>query len=106
MRTHGEVSSTTSERRAVARRRPKAVSACATLDVAQSNLTALPIKRNRLKGRFLFFDLLVALQKIPSLLEISILVYSYFLGILLLFEEERRRKIFFVPYHLLLWGQK
>lgn len=40
MRTHGEVSSTTSERRAEARRRPKAVSACATLGIAQSNLTA------------------------------------------------------------------
>lgn len=104
MRTYGEVSSTTSERRAGARRRPKAVSACATLGIAQSNLTA-PATQDKLSERAVsFFDLLVALQKIPSLLEISILVYSYFLGILLLFEEERQRKIFFVPYHLLLWG--
>lgn len=38
MRTFGEVSLTTSERREGAHRRPKAVSVCATLGAAQSNL--------------------------------------------------------------------
>ena len=68
MRTHGEVSSTTSERRAGARRRPKAVSACATLGVAQSNLTAPANKKKPSERAVSFFDLLVALQKTPSLL--------------------------------------